>query len=186
MKPDAQVWTTQPLASLHPSKTVSPVPGDVVRNVKTIYANANEQATLVCEQCGKTKAIDVAPFKDVRKPLKVKCGCGHVFWISIEVRKFYRKTTKLAGEYSIGGRKASMVVENLSKTGLGFRTQTQHALRVNDMIRVSFRLDNPRHSDISKMAVVKRVGNDVVGAAFLDCDAYSDTNRLLGFYLMSH
>ncbi len=159
--------------------------------VKKVYANENEKGTIVCEQCGKIKAINVSEFKSFGKPLKVKCGCGHIFFISIEVRKFYRKSTRLVGEYvkisedmTKGLEKGSIIVEDLSRTGIGFRTKNKHSIRTNDIIRVRFMLDNGKQSEVSKSAVVKRVDEAFVGAEFLDFDAYNETNRTLGFYLM--
>lgn len=160
-------------------------------NVKKIYANENEKGTLVCEQCGKSKVINVSDFKNIGKPLKVKCGCGHIFFVSIEVRKFYRKRTSLSGEYvkisdnvSKGLEKGSMIVEDLSRTGIGFRTKIKHNIHVQDIIRVKFSLDNDKTTEVSKSAIVKRVGEFFVGAEFLDFDVYNETNRTLGFYLM--
>lgn len=165
--------------------------GDVAMNVKKIYANDNETGTLVCEQCGKSKVIHVSDFKNIGKPLKVKCSCGHMFFISIEVRKFYRKKTHLVGEYTKiseniaqGLERGGMVVEDLSRTGIGFRTNVKHNIHVQDIIRVKFNLDNDKHTEISKSAIVKRVNDFFVGAEFLDFDAYNETNRTLGFYLM--
>lgn len=159
--------------------------------VKKIYANEHEKGVIVCDQCGKTKAIDIAGFKSLGKPLKVKCPCNHVFFISIEVRKFYRKNTRLVGEYAKvsediaqGLEKGSMTVEDLSRTGIGFRTKSKHNVRENDIIRVKFVLDDDKQSVVSKSAVVKRVKDVFIGAEFLDFDAYNESNRTLGFYLM--
>jgi hypothetical protein len=77
-----------------------------------------------------------------------------------------------------------MVVEDLSRTGLGFRTKTNHNIRVQDVIAVKFILDDNKHSEINKSAVVKQVNNNFVGAEFLDFDGLHETNRTLGFYLM--
>src|SRR5689334_15440451 len=57
--------------------------------IKKIYFNENEKGTLICEKCGKTRVVDLSDFKNIGKPLKVKCSCGHFFFVSIEVRKFY-------------------------------------------------------------------------------------------------
>jgi hypothetical protein len=115
--------------------------------VRKIYVNDNEKGTLICEKCGKTRVINFSDFKNIGKPLKVKCSCGHIFFVSIEVRKFYRKSTHLSGEYikisndaAKGLEKGAMTVEDLSRTGLGFRTQIPHNIRVKDMIRVRFTL----------------------------------------------
>ena len=158
-------------------------------DVKKIYSPDNATATLLCEQCGKTRVINIAAVKS--NPQKVRCSCGHEFFISIEVRKFYRKQTRLPGEYVHLSEKTSqrpdkrrMIVENLSRGGLGFSTERPHNLRVQDMIQVTFHLDDAKRSAITKRAVVRRAEGYSVGAEFLDLDTSSDSNRALGFYLM--
>jgi hypothetical protein len=165
--------------------------GNVTMNIKKIYANDHGQGTLVCEKCGKTRVIKLADFANICKLLKVNCKCGYVFFVSIEVRKFYRKSTSLVGEYikigndaSKGLEKGIMMVEDLSRTGLGFRTKTTHHICVEDRLRVRFTLDDDKHSEVHKSVVVKRVNNFFVGAEFLDFDVVNNTNRALGFYLM--
>jgi len=159
--------------------------------IKRIYVNDNEKGTLICDQCGKTRVVNLADFKNIGKPLKVKCSCGHFFFVSIEVRKFYRKNTRLHGEYinvshdaPKGLEKGTMIVEDLSRTGLGFRTKAQHNIRVRDMLRVRFTLDDAQRSEVHKSAIVKRISHNFVGAEFVDFDAFNETNRILGFYLM--
>jgi hypothetical protein len=160
--------------------------------LKKIYVNDNEKGTLICEKCGKTRVVNLSDFKNIGKLLKVKCSCGYFFFVSVEVRKFYRKSTRLNGEYikishdaPKGLEKGTMTVEDLSRTGLGFRTKTHHNIRVRDMLRVRFTLDNAQRSEVYKNAIVKRISNTFVGAEFVDFDAFNETNRLLGFYLMS-
>jgi len=67
--------------------------------IKKIYVNDNEKGILICEKCGKTRVANLSDFKNIGKPLKVKCSCGHFFFVSLEFRKFYRKSTHLSGEY---------------------------------------------------------------------------------------
>jgi hypothetical protein len=150
--------------------------------IKKIYVNDNEKGTLICEKCGKTRVANLSDFKNIGKPLKAKCTCGHFFFVSIEIRKFYRKSTHLSGEYirisnnaTKGLEKGAIIVEDLSRTGLGFRTKTPHNIRVADILRVRFTLDS---------AIVKRVTDYFVGAEFVDFDTFNETNRTLGFYLM--
>src|SRR5262247_1404468 len=135
--------------------------------IKKIYVNDNEKGTIICEKCGKTRVVTLSDFKNVGKPLKVKCSCGHFFFVSIEVRKFYRKSTHLRGEYirisddaTKGLEKGAMTVENLSRTGLGFRTKKPHNIRVQEMLRVRFILDDTQRSEVNKSAIVKWVTND--------------------------
>jgi hypothetical protein len=158
-------------------------------DVKKLYSPDNATATLVCEQCGKTKTINISAVKS--NPQKVRCSCSHEFFISIEMRKFYRKKTRLPGEYVHIGEHASrrpdkgrMIVEDLSRGGLGFSAERPHNLRVKDMIQVKFSLDDKKRSEVSKRAVVRWVKNYSAGAEFLDLDTSSESNRALGFYLM--
>jgi len=159
--------------------------------LKKIYVNDNAEGTIICEKCGKTRVVNLSDFKNIGKPLKVKCSCGHLFFVRIEVRKFYRKNTNLRGEYikisndvSKGLEKGAMTVEDLSRTGLKFRTKISHNIRMEDMLRVRFILDDAQHSEVNKGAIVKWVTNYVVGAEFVDFDTFNEANRTLGFYLM--
>ena len=178
-----------PTATRPEASTAVPVPAAPCTTgalpVTTIYAAQKEHATLVCAQCGKTKDIKVADFTSLHAPLKVRCACGYRFVMRIEVRHFYRKPVRLVGEYVRGTYRARICVDDVSRDGVGFRTEHPHTLRVNDQITVHFRLDDPQHSEVSALAVVRRVEGMCVGAAFLDVGAYTATNRLLGFYLMA-
>ena len=159
--------------------------------IKKIHINDHEEGTLICEKCGKTRVVNLSDLKNIGKPLKVKCSCGHFFFVRIEVRKFYRKSTHLRGEYikisndaTKGLEKGAMTVEDLSRTGLKFRTKTSHNIRVEEMLRVRFILDDTQHSEVNKGAIVKWVTNYGVGAEFVDFDTFTEANRTLGFYLM--
>jgi len=160
-------------------------------DVKKIYANNADTGILVCDQCGLTKSINVANLKNVKKPIKVTCQCGSIFFITIETRKYYRKKTNLHGECSIvrhdihkGMEKWRMTVDDISRSGIGFRTQSTHSIQAGDLIRVTFTLDNDKKSEITKNAIARRVDGYFIGAAFVDADAYTEANRMLGFYLM--
>ena len=77
-----------------------------------------------------------------------------------------------------------MIVEDLSRTGLGFRTRYRHTIQVNDVLSITFTLDDKQKTDIRKSVRVRRVNDRFIGAEFVDHDAYTDINRILGFYLM--
>jgi hypothetical protein len=158
-----------------------------VASFVNLFHSKNVRSIVICDKCGKTRVVNLSDFKNIGKPLKVKCSCGHFFFVSIEVRKFYRKSTHLHGEYikvshdaPKGLEKGTMIVEDLSRTGLGFRTKIQHNLRVKDMLRVRFTLDDAQRSEIHKSAHVKRISHNFVGAEFVDFDAFNETNRILG------
>jgi hypothetical protein len=159
----------------------------------TIYANLTETVTLVCEQCHRCKALKAAAVKDLPQPLKIRCSCGATFEVNIVIRQPYRKKTRLPGTYvkydiQTGQilEQSRMIVEDISRTGLGFRTMYRHAIQVNDVLSLTFTLDDERKTDIRKSGRVRRIDNRFIGVEFVDHDAYTETNRILGFYLMPH
>ena len=69
----------QPMADLHHHrKSVSP----------TTY-----EGVVTCPQCQKRKQKPFASYLGVTPSLRVKCGCGAVFPILLDVRGYYRKRT---------------------------------------------------------------------------------------------
>jgi PilZ domain len=157
----------------------------------TVHANLSESITLVCEQCHRSKVLDATVVKDLPQPLKVRCPCGTTFGVNIIIRQFYRKQTRLLGTYVKHDPQTNqileqgrMIVEDISRKGLGFRTLYRHAILVNDVLSVTFTLDDKQKTDIRKSVRVRRLDDRFIGAEFSDHDAYTDTNRMLGFYLM--
>ena len=59
-----------------------------------------------------------------------------------------------------------MIVENLSRTGLGFRPLAPPSVRVNAVVQVTFTLDNPQQTLIQKAAQVRSIEGGFIGAAF--------------------
>jgi hypothetical protein len=160
---------------------------------QTIYTNLSEPVTLSCEQCGRRKALQAAIVKDLPQPLKVRCPCGATFEVNIIIRQLYRKKTRLLGTYVRHYpqtnkilEQGQMIVEDLSRTGLGFSTMNKHTIEVDDVLVVAFTLDDARKTDIRKAVRIRRIDDRLIGAEFLDHDAYTETNRILGFYLMPH
>lgn len=159
--------------------------------VKKIYTDANNKGTILCEQCGRTRILDVTNLKQSNKPLKVRCKCGYVFAIMIETRKYYRKKTELLGHYALLSSQNpvtfpedDIIVEDVSRTGIGIRTKRKHSLKCGDVIVVMFTLDDKKQSQIRKRAIVRNTKEYFIGAEFIDVDDYSEDNRTLGFYLM--
>jgi hypothetical protein len=157
----------------------------------TIYANLSENVALVCKQCRRSKTLEAAIVKDLPQPLKVKCPCGATFGVNIIIRQFYRKKTHLPGVYvkrdmQTGNilEQGRMTVEDISWTGIGLRTLSQHTVLVNDVLTVTFTLDDKHQTSIQKSVRARRIDNYFIGAEFIDRSAYTDTNRMLGFYLM--
>lgn len=102
---------------------------------------------------------------------------------SLERRQYYRKNVKLAGSYENpqSGESMDFLLENLSLNGIGFTTLLDHRLKKNDLLRLRFRLDDSRRSEINRLAKVKYINERYVGIQFADQKSYDSD---LGFYLM--
>jgi PilZ domain len=159
--------------------------------VKVIRLNAQGEGLLGCDQCGKTKVVQLAEMQHLGKRLNIKCSCGHSFAVTIEARKFYRKQTHLPGAYAkmnsdrgVVLEQGPMTVENMSRGGLRLRLSPSHTLRVHDSIEVHLKLDNAQRAAVRRQARVVWVDGACVGAAWRD-DDFNATNRILNTYLMS-
>jgi len=100
-----------------------------------------------------------------------------------ERRQYYRKDVQLAGSFTNPetGETGDFLVENVSLNGLGFTTLLGHRLNRNELLSVTFRLDDSRRSEISRVVRVRYMSDRYVGCQFTDQKSY-DTD--LGFYLM--
>jgi hypothetical protein len=76
-----------------------------------------------------------------------------------------------------------IIVEDISQTGIGLRIPGRHAILVSDVLSIAFTLDDKQKTDIQKSVLVRRIDDRFIGAEFVDHDTYTDTNRILGFYL---
>jgi PilZ domain len=157
----------------------------------TIYANLNESVTFVCKQCRHSIVLKATAAKDLPQPLTIQCPCGATFELNIGIRGFYRKKTCLPGKYVKYNTQTGhileqgrMLVEDISRTGLGLRTLCRHTILVNDVLSLTFTLDDKQKTYIQKSVRVRRIDDRFIGAEFVDHDAYTETNRILGFYLM--
>ena len=159
----------------------------------TIYANLSETVTFVCEQCHRSKVFKATAVQNLPQPFKIRCSCGATFEVSIVIRPFYRKKTRLPGTYVKHDveteqilEQGRIIIEDISHTGIGFRTVLRHTIQVNDVLSLAFTLDDRQKTDIQKVVRVRRIDHRFIGAEFVDHDAYTDTNRMIGFYLRPH
>ncbi len=100
-----------------------------------------------------------------------------------ERRKYYRKDVQLAGRFDNPetGASGDILVENVSLNGVGFTALLTPTLAKNDLIRIWFRLDDARNTEIARVVRVRYLKDRYVGVQFADQKSYDGD---LGFYLM--
>jgi hypothetical protein len=100
----------------------------------------------------------------------------------MERRKFYRKETNFRGVFLFenNSQEFPMIVNNISRSGIQFKSSKTEDLKLDDRIVVQFRLDDKSRSLIKKKGIIRRIEGMTIGIQFLDVDDY---DKILGFYL---
>ncbi len=148
------------------------------------FVRNDNTAVIKCPKCRKAKSIAAEQYKKHTKSFKVRCTCKHVFNVKFEFRKTYRKETYLIGSYSnksLPGPQVSMIVRNISLTGLGFDIHGKHSIEKGHVLQVEFRLDTASQDLIQEEVIVKLVKANFLGCEFTETKAL---NKALGFYLL--
>jgi hypothetical protein len=160
-----------------------PVITKIIPQIQKVFIDNRNEGTVTCPGCQKSRRANLSQYKGVCEIIKVKCGCGCAFGMIIDQRKHYRKKTQFSGNYTVLGTDKSgrMIVEDLSFTGIGFRTRLAHSLEVGELVEVRFVLDDQRRSEVCKMARIRRIQERSIAAEFCDLKAYE---KDLGYYLM--
>ena len=154
-------------------------------NVHKVLVGEDDRALLVCPHCRASKRVEVSRFRGFTGPIRVRCPCGSTFTGSLEFRQDPRKGTDLVGYFCSLPEPADwqeMVVANLSFGGLMFSPLVRHTLREGDQVKVRFRLNDERRSEIERSVVVRNATPDHgLHCRFTDKMEYT---KALGFFLM--
>ena len=147
-----------------------------------VYVDGNNQATIVCTNCGFEQIVDAKNYSDTNNMVEVQCKCKESFQVTLEYRKHFRKDVMLPGEYIVqkSREKGELIIRELSMTGIRFETLRPHKISTNDTLDVTFKLDNPRRSEIRRVFEVVWVSNRMVGANCIEPKLYE---KDLGFYM---
>jgi hypothetical protein len=156
-----------------------------IQYTKKIQLNAHQEGMVTCEQCGLSVTINASACKNTPGSLVIKCPCDIAFYTSLNKRDYVRKATDLRGVYlKEADRKKTgeILVENLSPTGVRFRTVFQHDMAVNDILQIKFALDDAHRTIICEHVQVVHVRGHQIGARFVNTDP---DNATLSSYLIS-
>jgi hypothetical protein len=156
-------------------------------NISKTFVRPDNTAVINCPHCGRQKTVSVDTYKGNKSTLKIKCACKQVFTVNLEFRKRIRKRTSLRGTYvnhSQQNKRGSLVIKNISVSGLEFSTLDTHNFTVDDELTVEFHLDNEQRSEIIKEVIVKGIRKNSVGCEFERSGEFAFDGPL-GFYIMS-
>jgi hypothetical protein len=158
------------------------VEGSVIP-ISKCYLTPEGKGLISCPSCGFGKTVDFKDAIPVNRNVKIRCKCGESFDGFLEIRQHYRKQVKLRGHYTnlISVRSGNMAVENISRMGIGFRVTGFEYFKKEDVVNVTFELDNGKISRITASGSVKQVQGNFVGCRIL---GIREGEKELGFYLM--
>ena len=147
------------------------------------YVNDSAKAAIVYPKCFRKKVIDVEKFRGKKSALKARCSCSHLFEVTLEFRRHFRKSTGLKGRYRMDPPLNSggiTEVTNLSLSGACFKIRGLHDLKNGQIGTLEFKLDNRKRTELFKHVIIRNVNENEIGCEFLDQQAFE---RELGFYL---
>jgi hypothetical protein len=114
----------------------------------------------------------------------IRLAIGH--GLDLMVRKHTRKATNLPGvlkRLSPDLPGDNIMIEDVSRGGLGFSLSREPDMKVNQVFQVEFFLDDDDQSIISKTLIITHVSGCRIGAEF--CEPPDSFDRALMSYLMS-
>ena len=148
-----------------------------------VFVKEDGTTVIKCPSCRHARTVSVEKFKEKKKIIKVKCSCKESYFVSLELRKMYRKGTSLKGtyiNYSLNNELGMMIVKDISMGGVGFEVIGGNRIKKDHELEVTFTLDDTHSSVIKKKVVVRIVNKNFVGCEFKHAHEY---NKALGFYL---
>lgn len=152
--------------------------------VKKVYVNEKNKVTIICPHCGNVKIENAEQYRteEGNRNIDISCSkCENHFPVFVDFRRYYRKKTEIDGiVYNLDEKFCKIIVENISRNGLGFTTQDVFPLELGEAIDVQFTLDDKNRTFIRKRATVRYIRDNFIGAEFAELQKFGTE---LGFYL---
>jgi hypothetical protein len=158
--------------------------GELSRMKERVYPSVERgEANIVCDKCGRGVVLNPKDDPVLVRTFGFRCPCGNIFPCRIEQRKQYRRRVALKGSYVNRATRDRnpMTVRDISLGGIGFHAPEKHGVHKDDILEVTFTLDDERETEIKRMVIVKAINGWKIGCEFLEKPLY---DRELGFYLM--
>jgi hypothetical protein len=153
-------------------------------DIKKVYVNEKNRVTIICPQCGNVKVEDAVQYKieEGNRDIDISCSkCETHFTVFIDFRRYYRKKVTLQGVvHNLDEKFCKIIVENISRNGVGFTLEHDFTLELNEQVEVQFTLDDDTRTFIRKRATVRYIKGNFIGAEFIELQKFS---KEMGFYL---
>jgi hypothetical protein len=154
---------------------------------KKVRVRPDNTVVLTCIHCGLQKETPVNLLKDCNHEIRVKCRCQKTFKIFLEKRNRVRKKTYLRGTYinhSQQDSSGSLIIRDISVTGLSFSSLDLKNFKVGDELRVEFALDDEHRTIFREHVIIRDVRKNSVGCEYDSSEKVALQNAL-GYYIMT-
>ncbi|NCD24315.1 MAG: hypothetical protein EOL86_01795 [Deltaproteobacteria bacterium] len=152
-----------------------------------VFVHKKKKVIITCPNCKLEKEIDVEsiPTSGYRLVGATCKRCSHVFNVSFNLRKYYRKPGRLSGFLfsSRGAREplAAITVTDVSLEGLGFSGNAPMVHPENIFI-IRFFLDDSSDTEVEKEIIIESVRRGRFGARFADTNVF---DTVLNKYILT-
>jgi len=158
--------------------------------MQKVFISSDNTITFKCPKCNKPRTVDVSNHENLEKAerVKVKCACGNTYFALIEKRKQFRTKANFPGTFihivsDIPRDKGTMIVTDVSRTGLRIKLNSKREFIVGDKIIVEFHLDDKNRSLIKKECIIKKDFGLEFGIEFISVHPSDSSDRAIGFYM---
>lgn len=139
-----------------------------------ISFNDRQEGLLRCERCGKTKIIKASylyGYRDIgnRTNVRVRCVCGHTFYVVFNLRRSRRRDVKFPGkllQVAPGCVYYDVTVTSLSLHGIGFLMPAPTTIDAGRLFDIVVPIDAERHTVLFKRICIRYRKERFLGAIF--------------------
>ncbi len=137
----------------------------------TAYLNNKDVAAFACPACNKTYSRNLSKAPNVGQGSKVRCRCTckHVFIITLERRKHFRKSANINGRYLQERHqfRGIFTIKNISRSGAGIEIHTSRDMHEGDNMLLKFNLDDEDKTYVAKEVIIRKKEGKYLGVEFL-------------------
>ena len=165
---------------------------------QAVNVRQDNSAIVICPHCEVRYTVNAGKVKTRGRTSKLKCKCGHSFSVFFEFRENPRRELYVDGYYRpikevhvrgtirttpISANFVPVLIQNISRTGIGFVVPAGHEVKVGDRIEIMFTLDDAEGSQIERTAIVRRLAEEnYLGCEFTD---FGHVDKDTGFFVMT-
>ena len=165
---------------------------------QAVHVNLHNSATVICPHCEIRYTVNAGKVTTRGRRYKLRCKCGQSLSVFFEFRENPRRELYVDGYYRLirevyvrGTVRTDatsegfvrVLVQNISRTGIGFIVPTGHELKVEDRLEIMFTLDDAERSRIERNAIVRRIAEgNYLGCEFTDIGHF---DKDTGFLVMT-